>query len=81
MTEFKYTKDLGAPDPELKNSPIAYENDEETEILRQEIPGEPICYFNNQSFPNGTYIKSGNTVLKCVFGIWVEAGPTDPDNI
>lgn len=39
MTEFKYTKDLGAPDPELKNSPIAYENDEETEILRQEIPG------------------------------------------
>lgn len=80
MTEFKYTRDLGAPDPELKNSPIAEENDDETDVIRQEIPGEPLCYFNDQSFPHGTYIKSGTSLLKCVYGIWTPAGSSDPDN-
>ena len=80
MTEFKHTEDVGAPDPELKTSPIAEENDDETEVLRQEEPGEPVCYFNNESFKTGTYVKSGTYILKCVYGIWIPAGPADPDN-
>jgi len=80
MTELKYTKDVGAPDPELKSSPIAEENDEETDVLRQEEPGEPVCYFNNESFETGAYVKSGTSILKCVYGIWVPSGPADPDN-
>jgi len=80
MTELKHTQDVGAPDPELNTSPIAEEGDEESEALRQELPGEPVCFFNNQSFPTGTYVKSGTSILKCVYGIWVQAGPADPDN-
>ena len=80
MTEVKHTEDVGAPDPELNTSPIAEEGSDDTEILRQEVPGEPVCYFNNLSFPNGTYIKSGTSILKCDYGIWIPAGPADPDN-
>ena len=80
MTEIKHVQDVGAPDPELNTSPIAEENDDEFEVLRQEMPGEPVCYFNNQSFPTGAYIKSGTSVLKCVYGIWELAGSSDPDN-
>lgn len=80
MTEIKKVQDVGAPDPELNTSPIAEENDEESEVLRQEMPGEPVCYFNDQSFATGSYIKSGTTLLKCVYGIWEQAGPADPDN-
>jgi hypothetical protein len=50
MTEFKHAVDVGVADPELNTSPIADEGDEETEVLRQEMPGEPVCYFNNKSF-------------------------------
>ena len=78
MTSIKHAEDVGAPDPELNTSPIADEND--TESLRQEIPGEPVCYFNNNSFPTGSYIKSGSSLLKCDYGIWMPAGPGDPNN-
>ena len=80
MTELKHAEDVGAPDPELNTSPIAEEGGDETEVLRQEVPGEPVCYFNNQSFPTGAYIKSGTSILKCDYGIWIPAGPADPDN-
>ena len=80
MTEIKHTRDVGAPDPELNTSPIAEENDDETVALRQEVPGESVCYFNDQSFPTGAYVKSGTSVLKCVYGIWEPAGPADPEN-
>ena len=80
MTEPKHAEDVGAPDPELNTLPIAEEGGDETEILHQEVPGEPVCYFNNQSFPTGAYIKSGTSILKCDYGIWIPAGPADPDN-
>ena len=80
MTELTHTEDVGAPDPELNTSPIAEENDEETDVLRQEEPGEPVCYFNSKSFETGSYVKSGTSLLKCVYGIWVPAGSADPDN-
>lgn len=80
MNEFEHAVDVGVPDPELNTSPIADETDEETEVLRQEMPGEPVCYFNNQSFRTGAYVKSGTSILKCQYGIWIPAGPADPDN-
>lgn len=80
MTEFKHTEDVGAPDPELNTSPIAEEGEEDTEVLRQEVPGEPVCYFNNKSYNNGTCVKSGTSLLKCNYGIWIPAGPADTDN-
>lgn len=80
MIDKNYTTDVGSADPELNTSPIADENDDETDVLRQEMPGEPVCYFNNQSFATGSYVKSGTIRLKCDYGIWIPAGPADTDN-
>jgi hypothetical protein len=80
MAEVKHTANIGAPDPELNTSPIAEDNNEETEVLRQEVPGEPVCYFNDRKFENDDFVKSGSSVYKCNYGIWIPAGPADPDN-
>lgn len=72
--------DVGAPDPELKNSPIAEETDEDFEVLRQEVPGEPGCVFNGVSYAQGTLVCSGDELLRCDFGIWVRQGTCDTDN-
>lgn len=72
--------DVGAQDPELRNSPVADEGDEDVEVLRQEIPGEPVCYFNDRSYGHGTYVRTGTGLLRCDRGLWVPAGPSDPDN-
>lgn len=76
----KHIHDVGSPDPEMNTSPIAAENSDDSETLRQEVPGEPVCYFNNQSFSNGSYIKTGSLLYKCDYGIWMPAGPADPEN-
>jgi hypothetical protein len=76
-TMAKKTQDLGAPDPELKNSPVAWEGDEETEALREETSEEPECFFNGEAFPHGAVIRSGSTRLSCDHGIWIPVGPGD----
>ena len=73
-------EDLGVQDPELKNSPVAWEEDEETDTLRQSIPGEVVCFFNGEGYPHNTVVKSGTVLLRCDYGLWVQAGPSDPDN-
>jgi hypothetical protein len=72
--------DLGVQDPEAKNSPVAWESDEDTDTLRESIPGEPVCFFNDQAYDHKTVIKSGTVLLRCDYGLWVPAGPSDPDN-
>ncbi|MEE8042835.1 MAG: hypothetical protein V3T15_08585 [Pseudomonadales bacterium] len=49
MSEHHELPQVGAPDPELKNSPIAEEMDEESRSLRLEVPGEPVCFFNGEA--------------------------------
>lgn len=71
---------LGAQDPELKNSPVAWESDEESEVLRRTIPDEPACYFNDTAYSHGTVIQCGTELLRCDHGIWVQAGSSDPVN-
>ena len=80
MTDMKHAADVGAPDPELNTSPIAEESGENDDVLRQQVPGEPVCYFNDKSYDNGAFIKSGASILRCDYGIWVQAGPSDPEN-
>lgn len=72
--------DVGDQDPSERNSPIAAEEDEETPYLRQDVPGDAVCWFNNVAYANGSYVKSGTAVLRCDRGIWIEAGPADPAN-
>jgi hypothetical protein len=67
-------------DPELRNSPIAQEQDEEADTVTQQVPGQPVCYFNGRPFENGRYISSGGQVLRCHYGVWIDAGSADPDN-
>lgn len=68
-------RELGAQNPELKNSPIAWEGDEETETLRESLPSEPVCFFNDREYANGTIVTSGSTRLRCERGVWIPAGP------
>lgn len=70
-------ENLGSPDPELRNSPIVDETDEEFDVLRQELE-EPVCYFNDRVFGDGEYIRSGSTRLRCDKGLWVPAGNVEP---
>jgi hypothetical protein len=69
------TRNVGAPDPALKNSPIM-------EPVAQEEPPPVVdetesanCHFNDEQFPHGTYVQSGDQVLRCERGAWVVAGP------
>ncbi len=71
---------LGAQDPELKNSPVAWESEEETDALREQEPGEPACYFNDKPYDEGTVVKSGDTLLRCNYGIWFPVASSDPEN-
>lgn len=66
---------VGAQDPELRNSPVAWETDEDTEALRESIPEEPECFFNDRKYGHGTVVASGDTHLRCDFGLWIPAAP------
>ena len=41
---------LGPQDPELRNSPVIGEMDEDREFPRQNVPNPAGCYFNGQAF-------------------------------
>lgn len=69
------TPRLGTQDPERKNSPIAWESDEDIETLREALPDEPICFFNDAEYADGTIVESGSVLLRCERGVWVPAGP------
>ena len=75
MTE--RTQQLGAPDPERKNSPVAWEADDDTETLRESIPDEAVCFFNDLTYGHGTVVESGSVLLRCDHGLWLPAGPTE----
>jgi hypothetical protein len=70
---------VGSPDPELRNSPIAVEEDIDTDVVRQQVPGEAVCWFNGTEFRNGDFVASGSQVLQCSYGVWVDAGSTIDD--
>jgi hypothetical protein len=80
MLQHQNIPQVGAQDPELPNSPVADEEDEDTDVVRQQVPGEPVCLFNGRTFKNGEYVASGSQVLKCHYGVWVESGSTDERN-
>lgn len=65
---------VGAPDPELKTSPIFDEAERGSMSLDLELEAG-VCYFNNESYRLGDYVCSGSELLRCEeFGIWVREG-------
>jgi len=68
---------LGAPDPELKTSPIFDEYDEMSLDVELEAG---VCYFNNVAYRVGAYVRSGSELLRCEErGVWVRKGEMRPD--
>ena len=65
---------VGAPDPELKNSPIFDSTDFDELSLDLELESG-VCYFNAQSYALGSYVCSGDELLHCEErGVWVREG-------
>ncbi len=50
MAERIHVVQVGAPDPELRNSPVVEETAEEYETAVQALPDEPQCYFNGRGY-------------------------------
>jgi hypothetical protein len=68
---------VGAPDPELRNSPIIDELEEVPPDLEFE---SGVCYFNNVAYPVGQYVRCGSELLRCEEGgVWVRKGEMPPD--
>jgi len=72
---------VGAPDPELKTSPIIDESEyDETEASPDLELEAPVCHFNGEVFALGAYVQSGSEVLQCTErGVWVRKGEKRPD--
>ena len=74
MTQRIDVPNVGAPDPELKNSPIFDHDSEEYEYADLELE-TGVCYFNNVSYCIGQYVASGSELLRCSErGVWVRVG-------
>lgn len=79
MSQIKSIPHVGAQVPDMKNSPIADDTDEEIYVLRQEVEEQPFCYFNDISYPDGSFVQSGTDVLICSNGLWIYQSNSDPD--
>lgn len=65
---------VGAPDQELRNSPIFDEGDTDELSLDLELEYSA-CFFNGQRFEIGNYVCSGDELLRCEEkGIWIREG-------
>ena len=65
--------EVGAADPELKNSPVVDSEIEEGEFSAIEQDVE-MCYFNGVRYASGDYVSSGDELLRCENGVWVRCG-------
>ena len=65
---------VGAPDPELRTSPI-FDDEDIGELSLDEELESGCCYFNDERFPIGAYACSGNELLRCEErGVWKREG-------
>jgi hypothetical protein len=71
---------VGAPDPELKTSPIVDESEYDEHAASPDLEIEaPVCYFNQERFALGAWVQSGDEVLQCTErGVWVRKGEQRP---
>jgi len=72
---------VGAPDPELKNSPIVdhSEYDDRDGLTDVELESG-VCYFNGEAFAIGDTVRAGSDLLECAQrGVWVRKGEKRPE--
>lgn len=79
MSDTSRPPQVGAPDPEHKNSPI-FDN-ADRDFLSMDLELETgVCYFNDKAYPLGEYVCSGDELLRCEErGVWVREGTCHPD--
>lgn len=78
MTSQDITPQVGAPDPEMKTSPIFDDADREFLSLDAELE-EGLCYFNGEIYRLGEYVCSGDELLRCESeGVWIREGSCYP---
>lgn len=77
MPHLKHPINLGSPIPELKNSPVISNIEDERAMIEAQIPEERMCYFNDEIYEHGTFIKSNAITLECDRGVWVEVPAGD----
>lgn len=66
-------RQVGAADPERRNSPWQSDPEQSYELLREQVGDEvDCCYFNDERFADGAEVVSGAVRLKCERGIWVD---------
>ena len=71
---------VGAPDPELKTSPIIDEQEADEELSPELEVEAGVCYFNSVAYGIGAYVRSGSEVLHCEErGVWVRKGEMRPE--
>ncbi len=74
MPNTEHKPQVGAPDPELKTSPIFDDADLDSFSMDAEME-EGFCYFNSEVFRLGDFVCSGNELLRCEDrGIWIREG-------
>lgn len=77
--ELEQAPQVGAADPERRNSPIQTDPEQSFELMREQVGDEAAgCYFNDELYAEGSYILSGSTCLRCERGIWVDSGTKVP---
>ncbi|HEY9148114.1 MAG TPA: hypothetical protein VIQ22_03805 [Gammaproteobacteria bacterium] len=72
---------VGAPDPEKRNSMIL--DEAATDDLDGVDPDSvefATCQFNGVSYGNGAHVCSGDELLRCERGKWLRSGTCEPDN-
>ncbi|MCW8917240.1 MAG: hypothetical protein OQL08_00270 [Gammaproteobacteria bacterium] len=81
MSERIHATQVGAPDPERRNSPILDESAaDEQDGSDQEVLIAATCHFNAVAFEDGALICSGDELLRCERGAWLRLGSCDPEN-
>ena len=79
MTDERARPQLGPPDPELNNSPIFDEADNDDLSLDYELESG-VCYFNDAAYSVGQYVCSGNELLRCENrGVWIREGTCEEE--
>src|SRR3982751_3260873 len=76
MAMNEHLPQVGAPDPELKNSLVLdeFESDEHAGPRDTDVE-QGACYFNGREYPVGTYVQSGSEILQCTErGAWIRKG-------
>jgi hypothetical protein len=70
---------VGAADPEHRNSPIQTDPEQSFELIREQLGDEAAgCYFNDVLYAEGSCVLCGSTYLRCERGIWREVGTSVP---